>query len=190
MITASIDKTSLKAVSKVMEDLGFNAAKEIKVALGNTAKKVKTASARKLKTELYAPTKVLKKAIVVDKKPLANDQLAVVVVMIAGYKIPLKYFGARQTKAGVAYKATSTDQGRLPSAFQIAKYDKRVYQRVGKQRGPLVQQKGPAPGEVYQSSGVVTVALNVAQEELPKQITERVRFLTLKAQGKLKGNQK
>jgi hypothetical protein len=48
-----------------------------------------------------------------------------------------------------------------------------------------MQQKGPAPGE-YASVGVTAAALATAKDKLPKQIQERIRFLTLKAQGGLK----
>lgn len=188
MLTASMEKKSLEGVMKVIQDLGFNARKEIRIAISATAKKVKIASARKLRTEINAPVKVLKKVVRVEKQT-DPDWLAATVVMIAGHKIPLKYLGARQTKGGTAYKINAQNKGRLPNAFVVAKYEKRVYQRAGKQRGPLSQQKGPAPGEVYQSAGVAQVAVKVASEELSKQVADRVRFLTLKAQGKLKGKQ-
>jgi hypothetical protein len=188
-LVTTLDKKSLESVMKVIEDLGKNARQQIRIAINKTGDKVKTASARKLRKELNAPVKVLKKAIRIEKQT-NTDWLAATVLMIAGHKIPLKYFGARQTKSGTAFKVNSSNKGKLPHAFVIPKYEKRVYQRVGKQRGPLAQQRGPAPGEVYQSSGVVSEALRVANEELPKQINERVRFLTLQAQGKLKGNQR
>jgi hypothetical protein len=189
MMRTTLNTTSLEQTLKVISDLGFNARKEIHIALGSVAKKVRTESARKLRIELNAPVRVLKKAIQVKRSKDA-DWLAATIIMIAGHKIPIKYFGARQTKSGVAFKVSQSNSGKLPTAFVVRKYEKRVYQRTGKQRGPLTHQKGPAPGEVYKSSGVVDVALKVAAEELPKQINERIRFLTLKAQGKLKGNQK
>jgi hypothetical protein len=43
---------------------------------------------------------------------------------------------------------------------------------------------------MYEVGGVEKVAIDTAAEELPKQIKERVRFLMVKAQGKLKGNQR
>lgn len=187
MIT-SFDKKSMEGVHKVITELGFNSRQQIKIALGLTAKKVRSVAAKKLRTQLKAPAKVLKKTIITKTDDI-DRSLTAVVIMIAGHKIPLKYFKARQTKSGVAYTVNSSDKGKLPHAFEVTKYRRNIYQRQGKERGPLVQQKGPAPGEVYESSGVVAVAMATAQEQLPKQITERIRFLTVKAQGKLKGKQ-
>ena len=65
-----------------------------------------------------------------------------------------------------------------------------VYKRTTKKRFPIAKQNGPAPSEYYQSAGVTDLALDTARDQLPKQINERIRFLTLKAKGQLKGKQK
>ena len=175
---------SLKSVTKVIEELGFNARRELKVAVSKTAKQVRIKSARKLRTVLNAPVKVLKRAIVGGRT--TNEGLSAEVILRGGYKIPLKYFGARQTKKGMAYKISPSNRGVIPGAFKVTRYENNVYQRISKQRGPVKQEKGPSPGEVYESAGVTTTALETAREQLPKQIQERIRFLTIKAQGKLK----
>lgn len=184
MLTSTLDIKSLKAVSKVIEDLGANVRKELKIAVSKTTKQVRIKSARKLRTVLNAPVKVLKRAIVSGK--VTNDGLSAEVILRGGYKIPMKYFGARQTKKGVAFKISPTNRGVIPSAFKVNKYEGNVYRRTGKGRGLIKKEKGPAPGEVYESAGVTQVAVQTAEEQLPKQINERIRFLTIKAQGKLK----
>jgi hypothetical protein len=186
-----IDSQSLAAVRKTIESLGANIKRELNVAVNKTASQVKIKAARKLKSVIPVPVKVLKKAIAVSKKSdVAN--LTSEILMIEGYPIPLRYFGAKQTKKGVTHKRAGAEKSRgvLPHAFIVNRYRGNIYERSSKPRGPLTQQKGPAPSEYYQSAGVTDLALDTARDQLPKQINERIRFLTLKAKGQLKGKQK
>jgi hypothetical protein len=187
----NIDSQSLASVRKTIESLGANIKRELNIAVSETTRQVKIKASRKLREVIPVPVKVLKKAIAVTRKSKVAD-LTSEIVMIQGYPIPLRYFGARQTKTGVTYKQSGPDKGRgkIPGAFMLHGYFPTVYKRTTKKRFPLEPQKGPAPGDYYQSAGVTDLALDTAREELPKQITERIRVLTLKAKGELKGNQK
>lgn len=185
---ATLDKQSLAAVSEVISNLGFSAARELKTAVSKTSKKTKLESARRLKFVLPAPTRVLKKAIISGKS--RNEGLSQEVVLWQGHPIPLKHLGARQTRKGVTYKSGLGQKGFAQSAFTVDRFGRNVFKRSGKSRVPIDKLYGPSPGEMYESGGVAKKAIEVATQELPKQIKERVRFLTLKAQGKLKGNQK
>jgi hypothetical protein len=186
-----IDSQSLASVKKVIESLGASIRKELNIAVSETTRQVRIKASRKLKEVIPVPVKVLKKAIAVSKKSDVSN-LTSEILMIEGYPIPLKYFGAKQTKKGVTHKNAGVEKSRglLPNAFVVNRFRGNVYQRTTKQRGPLAQQKGPAPSEYYKSAGVTDLALDTARDQLPKQINERIRFLTLKAQGQLKGNQK
>jgi hypothetical protein len=183
----SIDQRSASEVRKILTQLGANVTKELAVAVNKTVTQVKTAAARKLKEVIPVPVKVLKKAVFAkDKATAASPRSGI--NLYGGYAIPLKYFGAREMKkGGVSFRQSGPTKGRgsLPNAFIPRRYNGNVYQRVAKPRGPLMQQKGPAPGE-YASVGVTAAALATAKDKLPKQINERIRFLTLKAQGGLK----
>jgi hypothetical protein len=186
-----IDLQSLASVRKTIESLGANIKKELNVAVNKTAKQVNIKAARKLRSVIPVPVKILKKAIGIRKKSSVNS-LSSEIGMIEGYPIPLKYFGAKQTKKGVTHKKAGLEKSRglFPNAFIVNRFRGNVYQRTTKQRGPLTQQKGPSPSEYYQSAGVTDLALDTARDQLPKQINERIRFLTLKAKGQLKGKQK
>lgn len=187
----NIDSQSLASVRKTIESLGANIKKELNVAVNKTAKQVNIKAARKLRSVIPVPVKVLKKAIGVRKKSSVNS-LSSEIGMIKGYPIPLKYFGAKQTKRGVTHKRAGAEKSRgvLPHAFIVNRFRGNVYQRTTKQRGPLAQQKGPSPSDYYKPAGVTDLALDTARDQLPKQINERIRFLTLKAKGQLKGKQK
>jgi hypothetical protein len=186
----NIDSQSLASVRKVIESLGASIRKELNIAVSETTRQVRIKASRKLREVIPVPVKVLKKAIAVRKKSNVNSLIAEI-GMLAGYPIPLKYFGAKKTKKGVTHKRAGAEKsGLLPHAFIVNRFGGNVYERTTKQRGPLTQQKGPAPGDYYKSAGVADLALDTARDQLPKQINERVRVLILRSKGQLKGNQK
>lgn len=192
MIVATFDKSAMEGVSKVLQELGQNVAIQMSAAISKTAAKVRTQAARRLKAHLAVPVRILKKSIIkgrTDKKAMSAT-----IYLNPGYPIPLKYFGARdyrKGKGGVTYRIIPGSSARsiIRDAFIVQQYGGNVYRRKSKERGPLIKQVGPAPGDMFEKAGVIQVAIETAQSELPKQINERVRFLTLKAQGKLKGKQ-
>ncbi len=191
MLVTTFDKSAMQGVSKVLEDLGANIKVQMSAAVSKTAAKVRIATARRLKRELAVPVRILKKVVVKGKTD--KETMTAFVYLNRGYPIPLKHFGAkeyRKGKGGVTYRISPGGaRSIMRDAFMPPQYGGNVYRRKGADRGPLVKQVGPAPGDLFEKAGVVQLALDTANEELPKQIQERVRFLTLKAQGKLKGKQ-
>ena len=189
MLQIHMDKESVANVRQVLESLGQDFDKAMKVAISKTVKKVKIQSARKLRTVIAAPVKVLKRAVTRGKVKKREGTVSVTVYLQSGHPIPLKYLKPRASKKhGVIVQEFVGTRRRLPDGFMRDKWGKSVYRRVGKARTPLKVQSGVAPGQVTQSHGIDRVAIDTANEELPKQIKERVRFLTLKAQGKLRNN--
>lgn len=186
-----IDPQSIAGLKKIFADFGSNIKKELNTAINETAKKIKIKAARRLREVIPVKVSILKKAIPIRRKSNVNS-LSSEIGMIKGYPIPLRYFGAKQTDAGVTYKQSGPDkgQGLRPNAFIVYRFGGDVYERMTKKRGPLKQQKGPKPSDYYASTGVKDLAFNTARDELPKQIKERIRFLTQQAKGQLKGKQK
>ena len=189
MIVTTFDKAAMAGVTKVLEDLGANVAIQMSAAISKTAAKVRTQAARALKKELAVPVKILKKSVIKGKTD--KKAMTAIIYLNPGYPIPLKHFGARAYKkgrGGVTYRVSPGSGSRsiIRDAFIPQQYGGNVYRRAGKTRGPLIKQVGPAPGDMFEKAGVIAVALETANTELPKQIQERVRFLTVKAQGKLK----
>jgi hypothetical protein len=193
----TLNKSQVDQVVAALKDLGQNADKQIKIAIGKTAEQVKIRSARKLRQSLQVPVKVLKKAIRI-KRPKETDGLSATIILAYGYPIPLKYFGAKQAtrtkkgvkrKIGVTFKIEPRMKNRqiLRDAFIVERYKGHVYRRTTSSRGPIIRMHGPAPGDYYESGGVTAVALQTANDELPKQINERLRFLIVKAQNRLRG---
>ncbi len=187
----SINQVALESMKKVIGNLTTSISKELAIAVNLTAKQTRIQAARALKKELNVPVKVLKKAISTRSKATAKKTKAIV-GLYAGYPIPLMYFKPRQTKSGIVAKINSRlkTKATLPNAFISQKYRGGVFQRVGKARSPIKTQYGPSPGSAFENAGVKDLAVAVAQTTLPKEIKRRIRFLILKANGGLRGNQK
>jgi hypothetical protein len=180
-----IDQRSAAEVNKILTQLGKSVNKELAVAVNKTTVQARTAAARKMKEKVPVPVRVLKKAIYQLKKATeANPSSGI--RLWRGYQIPLKYFKAQQRAGGVSYQAGSLDKshGYRPHAFIVKKLGNHVFTRKFKQRLPIEQQFGIAPADA--NEGVAEVAVETAKDKLPKQIQERVRYLTEKAQGNLK----
>ena len=189
-----VDPNQIKGVVSFMNQIGENANKEIRIAIGTAAGKAKTKAARKLKQVLNVKQSILKKAVRIQR-PKDDESLTMTLRLAFGYKIPLKYFGAidhRAEGSGVSVKLhpKSKKPANLRQAFILNRFKGHVFQRKGRKRGPIGVLGGPAPGEVYESSGASAEAEKTAREELPKQINERLRFLIVKARGQLRGKQR
>jgi hypothetical protein len=183
-----INVQQMRGVKEALRLIADDADLQIKIALGKTAKDVKIAAARQLKKVMNVRVNGLKRAVRI-KRPKSQDELSMTIQLAYGFPIPLKYFGAKQLKRGVTYKIDPKFKRKdlLRDAFIVERYGGNVFKRKGKERGPLIKMHGPAPGDYYEKGGVTEVAVKTANEELPKQINERLRFLIVKAQGKLRG---
>jgi hypothetical protein len=189
MLEINMDKESVTNVRQVLESLGQDFDKAMKVAISKTIKKVKTQAARKLKGVIPAPASILRRAVTAGRAKPRGGTVSGTVYLQIGHPIPLKYLKPRASKKhGVIVQEFVGTRRRLADGFMRDQWGKSVYRRVGSARTPLKVQSGPEPGQVMRSHGIDRVAFDTAKAELPKQVKERVRFLTLKAQGKLRNN--
>lgn len=191
MLEIRFDDSQIKEMERVVGSKRL--AKEMSIAVNKTATLVRGSIAKQIGKELNATQKVIKEQLKIKTKASPASLNATVRIQF-GKGIPLRDFGARQTKAGVTFK-TSKIKGRQISkgAFQgprpgavSAAWKGRVFKRVGKSRLPIIQLFGPSPGgvHVYNKHGKQTK--NDASEILHKQMKERIRYLTVKALGKIK----
>jgi len=195
-VNVKVDEAMAKRIIKIISDLGFDARKELKIAVNKTAKKVESTAAKEIYKELATTQKAIKKQITV--KRAGGNEYGAEVVISKSKKIPLKEFGAKHVKSGVTYRVSRT-QGRktLRDGFMgpkpgvtASKLKGQVYMRKDRKRKPIHVKYGPSPWGVFTKRGMVQPTVKVGKEELEKQMVDRVRFLTLKAKGLLKGNQK
>ena len=189
MLTIAFDKKKVDELAKVLAGTKKKVSREMKIAVNATAKKTKTEVSKQIRAELAVKAKVVKETISVTK---ATDSLAGAVVMVKQTKrIPLRDFGARQTKKGVSYKISKKGgrkfvagafQGPRPGAMK-ASWRGRVFKRIGKERLPITQLWGPSPWGAMVKKKMKPIAVRKANKELEKQIERRIRFNVLKKQG-------
>lgn len=102
-----------------------------------------------------------------------------------------------KTQGGVVYKIDkSGKKGFVASAFQgptpdrmSIKLNGHAYKRMTKKRLPLAKLHGPSPWGVYTKKKLKRPAQKWVRQQVKKQLKERIRFLTLRAKGKLRGKQ-
>jgi hypothetical protein len=188
MLKISIDQTAMNRLKATVSELGLNLKKEFGASVNKVAKKVAFEASKEIGKELAVkPRKLLKKVVNTGKKATADYPFAIV-YLNQGYPFPLKYFGAKQTKKGVTYKLKPTYNRNIArDMFIVKQYGGHVYRRQNAtERYPLRRVFGPKPGDVYEATNLPDKMAKVATEQLTKQLNERVRYLTQRAQGKLR----
>jgi hypothetical protein len=187
----NISSKGIAGLTKVVNSVAKDLKKNLAIAINETSKTGKAGIAKKISAELAVPQKVIKQEI--KNTRAAASLLRSNLRLRKTSRISLRDFGARQNKTGVSYKISKT-KGRatIPGAFQGPKpgaikvsWRGRVFRRVGKSRLPIVQLFGPSPWGVFTVNKMVHKQERELQAELEKQIQRRIRFLTLKAQGKI-----
>ena len=185
-INYNVKVTGVEELAKVFNGVEKLIARNIATAINATKKKAVTFASRELRQTLPVPARILKKTLATKSKATENKPYARL-VMWTGYPSPLRYFGAAKTKKGVTYRRSKADKGRMiaKDAFIIRKGGK-VYRRVGKERGPLVEVFGPSPGDAFAAAGLEQKVLAFVEKQLPLEIKERVRVALLRQAGIIK----
>lgn len=200
MIVITLDKASLESATQALLSIRANLPKEVATAINETAKSGVGKVAEKIFKRINIKLSDIKKRVKVF--PKANTQSLVAGVNLSkSDRIPLKYFGARQVAEGVAYKIERTGGRKVvPSAFGpdgflggrgargragIARLGFNAFRREGKPRLPIVKLHGPSPWGVFVKAGLTEPTAGELRLEATKKLNDRVRFLTLKAQGKI-----
>lgn len=166
---------------------GFN--KAMLGAINETADETKTAMSRGIRDLINIKKKDLDKRIRVVRA--TKKVLAAGIRMSASrkHRIGLGRFGARQTAKGVTYSIRKGG-GRtlIPGAFgpDIPRLGHHVFVRAGKSRLPIIGPlKGPSPWQVFVDAGLPATTRAEAQAALHKNLDQKVKFLLLKADGKV-----
>ena len=188
MYSIGVAPGDIERLKKSMEGIATNLPKEIAKAINETAKKTRTTLNRGAREELATKAKAINAVMKLPKKANKNKLRTTVIVDKTG-QIPLRDYGARQTRAGVSYKISKT-QGRktVPHAFQgprpgVHKWGGRVFIREGQARTPIQQMWGPSPWGVVVKRKIDAKAAAEAGPMLKKEIEERIRVNVLKRSG-------
>ena len=186
---------SEKGLSELIEDLNRasdNLPREIYAALNEAAKKTKKLMAVEVTNQIEhkLAQKIIKKQLKTTKD---RQNLTVTVSLVKSWRVPIRDYGARQTKKGVTIANRGKGTGRTvyPHAFVVKKFGNQVYTRPesGK-RGPILKLKGVSPwGVLIKNKSKIATIVMVSQEEVKKQLADRIRYLNLKKQGQLNWQQ-
>lgn len=165
-------------------------------ALYDTAKRIRTDMSGRIREHVAIKKQDVDKYIEINR-PTA-DRLAAGVILRKSERIPLKYFGARQTKKGVTYKIaksaeaaalmrnpkrtagnpSKTGRERIPDAFgpNIPRLGGNVFKRIGKSRLPIVKLHGPSAWGVFVRLGLRKQLKKDAQAYLNDRLQRRILF--------------
>lgn len=190
MLTVDLPTKELERLAKAVDASGRKLPQQVAIAVNATAKKTRSEISKDIRKELNAKKKAVDKALVTG--PRATRQRTGTTVTVAkGRRIPIKEFGARQTKAGVSYKisknkgrslARGAFMGPKPGAV-AARLGGHAFKRMGPQRLPIKKLYGPSPWGVFRGQRLTRPTMSKVSRELRKQLERRIRFNVLKASG-------
>ena len=192
MIGFTVQQRRVNELSKVLKGSDKKVRRQLAIAVNATSRKTQGGIAKEVAKELATAQKNIKKTITIKKKADGKDKVpSAVVSQTQTKRIPLRDFGARQTKKGTSYKV-SKSRGRktINGAFQGPKpgvmkssWRGRVFKRVGKSRLPIQQLFGASPWGVFVKNDIKKPIVKESKRELIKQIERRIRFMKLKESG-------
>jgi hypothetical protein len=188
MFAVEVSTTQLSRLTKAVGEARKSLPREISAAINATAKKTRLDMGRKIRSEINVKKEPVEKVIKLVRQSSAGS-LSAQVSLSKTARLPLREFGARQTKSGVSYKISKKGgRGSVPGAFQgpkpgvmKASWRGRVFKRVGKERLPIVQLMGPSPWGVFVKKKMTPAQMKEIETELAKQIERRINLNVLRA---------
>ena len=170
--------------------------KKLPKELASIANKVAKAHAKEIgkeiRKEVVMKAKEVIKFIKQEKKASEND-ISTNLFIRGHERVPLKQFGARQTKKGVSYKINKKEKRKnVISAFRpnIPRLGNHVFLRETKSRKPIRKLYGPSVLGVYIVNKMVEFSQEQLSDELGKQVERRVRTIIvnqIRKQGRVEG---
>lgn len=191
-ITITIDARSLARMKQELEQKPKLMRRELVRCINDTARHSRTEISSRIRERVNIKKKDIDKHIKVD---LADgDHLEATVTLEKTARIPLKYFGARQTKKGVTYKIskgpappknakrrTGKNGGkeRIPDAFgpKIPRLGGNVFKRAGKKRLPIIKLLGPSAWGVFHKHGLREPTVEENRAFFRRRIEQRLKYL-------------
>lgn len=182
-----IVRSNIPDVVKTLNKVTDNLPKQLGIATGKATRRGRSIIAKDVTKTIAVKQKTVRQYVKFRKSGKVRHELT----LKKSSRIPLRDFGARQTKRGVTYKinkqsgrqtAVGAFMGPKPGV-QFTKFKGRVFRRTGKQRLPITQLMGISPwGYVVKGRRIDPIGKQLKQE-LIKQAYERVRYLKLKKSG-------
>jgi hypothetical protein len=191
MISIVIKKAEVQNLAALLENNAKKLKKELATAVNATAKFTQSQMAKAIALELNVSQKDIKQGII--GKRATKDVPETTVILKKGFRYKLKRFKPVQNKAGVRVKI-SRRRGSIvvPHAFMgpkpgqtAPKLNGHVFKREGKARKPIHILKGASPWGAFTKNNHLLPTVKQTEERLTYEINRRIRFLELKAAGKI-----
>jgi len=178
-IEVKFDEKKLRELQRLLRSVPQELPGLMSKAINRTATSVKAEIARRISAKVKITQKAVKKGMVIRK---ASRKRWFATVSVGHKRIPLVYFGARQTKKGVSYRIEKSGPRKfIKSAFKQTMPVSGhigVFKRTGGNRLPIVQLLGPSPAGVFE--GAAEIARQViasSKKTLEKNIDSQVAFI-------------
>jgi hypothetical protein len=159
VIKITVNQSRLGKVKESLRKKPAALKRAVAGAINDTAKHERAFISSQIREKVNIKKKDLDKNIHITRATPEN--LSALVVLEKTARIPLKYFGAKQTNHGVTYRvAKSGGRSRVPDAFgpDIPRLGGNVFRRRGQERLPIIKLQGPSAWGVFQKynmSGIV-----------------------------------
>jgi hypothetical protein len=195
MTSLLIDPSQLKKLEQAIAGTPRKLQTELRLAVNATAKKTVRIMAKQISLQVKTPIKAITPKIKISRKA-TGEALSAEVFIRPSARIPLRDFGARQTKTGVSYQIDRKGKRAvLPGAFTVESLGGHVFQRfgektfkhtgryAGKFRQRIDKKYGPSPWGVFVKGQARGPSVEECKAELAKQIDRRIQFITFKKTG-------
>lgn len=164
----------IEAATKTLAGSGKQVA--LRRALNHTGDKANTRVLRTLSRQIGAPQTMIRKYGRITKIRASNAVLEYLIIARGG-PIPLKHFGARQTRSGVTANPWR-NRKRYKSAFIVGSLGAHAFWRETKKRLPITRIAGPnVPKEMVKDQVAVEFEA-IISTDLPSRVAHEVRRIT------------
>jgi hypothetical protein len=195
MIAIEISAPQLARLTKAVGDAKKSLPKEISAAINATSKKTRLDIGRDIRKQVNIKKPAVDSVLKLVKQSTAQT-LTAQVSLLESDRLPLREFGARQTKAGVSYKISKQGKrGTIQSAFIVRSIGNHVFRRTGvfgkaskgryqgMRREKIKKLFGPSPWGVFTKRKMAPAQRKAIEAELAKQIERRINLNVLRANG-------
>lgn len=154
----------------------------ISSTINKVATQTRTAISKEVRTVYNVKAKAVKDATTLRRARVGDNEAF---VFGTGKRIPLRDFGARQTRIGVTVKVKKAGgRKRLPSAFVVQSIGGNVFLRETRRRLPIRKLVGPAIPQMITSPDVIQRILDNAETISPRIFESELQFRIRRALGR------
>ncbi len=190
-LTVNVNPAEISAVRTRLTSVPGKVRKVLRDAANDTAKSVRAALSTSVRKLVNIKKKDLDRHLHIIRASGPTTTTAAVVAEKSA-RLPVKYFGARQTSSGVKFKISKDgkSKGFVASGFMGPKPGAvslrlrgHAFVRGGKKRLPIVKLHGPSAWGVIVKNNITSPIVVIGQKELAKNIQRRLNLEVLRAQG-------